>query len=231
VTFGIVAWRFRETNLARNARALQLAPLVAGWRSVAANRTFRAWAALLSCTYGGLFLFLTGSAIVLIEQRGASRLLYGAMLASVAAAYLTGTLWCRRLLSRYGMAGTVHRAVWFSLTGGLSMLALELAGVRSLWAILLPQWIYMIGHGVHQPCGQAGAVGPFPEKAGTAAALSGFLVMAVAFAAGMTLGRVLHSASWPLTSGIALFSVAVAAFGWTTVRRYGDTPHGRAARR
>jgi DHA1 family bicyclomycin/chloramphenicol resistance-like MFS transporter len=110
------------------------------------------------------------------------------------------------------------------------MAALELAGVRSLWAILIPQWLYMIGHGVHQPCGQAGSVGPFPEKAGAASALGGFLVMSVAFAAGVTLGRLLHDASWPLTMGIALWSLAIAAIGWTTVRRHGDVPAFARAR-
>jgi DHA1 family bicyclomycin/chloramphenicol resistance-like MFS transporter len=221
-TFGIVAWKFLETIPVSNPRALQPAPLFAAWRAVFAHPTFRAWAALLCCTYGGLFLFLAGSATVLIEQRGASRLFYGTLLASMALAYLTGTLLSRRLLTRHGMAGTVRRAAWFSLAGGLSMAALELAGVRSLWAILAPQWLYMIGHGVHQPCGQAGSVGPFPEKAGAASALGGFLVMAVAFAAGVTLGRLLHGASWPLTMGIALSSIAIAAVAWTTVRRHGD---------
>jgi DHA1 family bicyclomycin/chloramphenicol resistance-like MFS transporter len=229
-TFGLVAWKFHETIPARNPSALQLAPLVAAWRTVFAHSTFRAWAALLGCTYAGLFLFLAGSATVLIEQRGASRLLYGTLLASIALAYLTGTVLCRRLLTRHGMAGTVQRAVWFSLAGGLSMAALELAGVRSLWAILIPQWLYMIGHGVHQPCGQAGSVGPFPEKAGAASALGGFLVMSVAFAAGVTLGRLLHDASWPLTMGIALWSLAIAAIGWTTVRRHGDVPAFARAR-
>ena len=221
-TFGLVAWKFRETVPVRDSRALQPGSLIAGWRTVFAHPTFRAWAMLLCCTYGGLFLFLTGSATVLIEQRGTSRLLYGASLATLALAYFTGTLWCRSLLTRLGMAGAVRHAVWFSLVGGLSMIALDLAGVRSVWAILVPQWIYMIGHGVHQPCGQAGSIGPFPDRAGAAAALGGFFVMAFAFAGGLALGRLLSELSWPLTTGIALCSIAVAAIGWTTVQRHGD---------
>jgi hypothetical protein len=46
--------------------------------------------------------------------------------------------------------------------------------------------------------------------------------MAVASGAGVTLGHLLRSESWPMTTGIALFSVAVAAIGWFAVRRYGE---------
>jgi DHA1 family bicyclomycin/chloramphenicol resistance-like MFS transporter len=225
----IIAWKFRETVPARNPRATQLAPLAANWAAVLAHPTFRAWAALLCCSYGALFLFLAGSSIVLIEQRGASRVLYGAMLGSSALAYAAGTVWCRRLLLRHGMAGAVRRAVWFTLAGGLAMAALDLAGVRSVWAVLVPQWLFGIGHGVHQPCGQAGAVGPFPEKAGTAASVTGFLMMAVAFAGGLVLGRTLHGVSWPMTCGVALFSAGVAAVGWTLVQRHGEAPAVPAA--
>ena len=68
------------------------------------------------------------------------------------------------------------------------MALLSLAGVHTVWAILLPQYLFAIGHGVHQPCGQAGAVGPFPEKAGTAASLSGFTMTLAALGVGVWLG-------------------------------------------
>jgi MFS transporter, DHA1 family, multidrug resistance protein len=221
-TFGFVAWKFVETIPVRNADALRLAPLAADWRAILAHPTFRAWVGLLSCTYGGLFVFLMASSTVIIQQRGASRLIYGAMLSTIALSYITGTVWCRRLLVRYGMAGAVRRASWFSLVGGLSLIALDIAGARSIWAVLLPQVIFMIGHGVHQSCGQAGAIGPFPEKAGAASALTGFLMMSVAFAAGVALGPLMHGESWPMTAGIALFSVLVAVIAQTAIQRYGE---------
>jgi MFS transporter, DHA1 family, multidrug resistance protein len=222
------ALKFNETVPERNPRATQLAPLLHNWATVLANPAFRAWAVLLCCTYGGLFLFLAGSSVVLIEQRGTPRLVYGLLLSSNSIAYLAGTFWCRRLLARHGMRGAVRHAVWFTLAGGLSMAALDLGGVRSIWAVLVPQWLFSIGHGVHQPCGQAGAVGPFPEKAGTAASVTGFVMMAVAFGGGLMLGRTLHGVSLPMTGGIAVFSVGVALVGWTLVQRHGD-PHAAPA--
>ncbi len=49
--------------------------------------------------------------------------------------------------------------------------------VVSVWSIILPQMLFMIDHRIHQPCGQSGAVGQFPQAAGAASAVNGFLMM------------------------------------------------------
>jgi DHA1 family bicyclomycin/chloramphenicol resistance-like MFS transporter len=87
----------------------------------------------------------------------------------------------------------------------------------------------MLAHGVHQPCGQSGAVGPFPHAAGAASALSGFLMMVAAFFMGGWLGRSLASVAdgtgtvLPLTNGIWFWSVVIAGIAWTLVQRHGKS--------
>jgi DHA1 family bicyclomycin/chloramphenicol resistance-like MFS transporter len=120
------------------------------------------------------------------------------------------------------LRGAVRRGAWFSLAGGVGSAALSLAGFHTVWAILLPQYLYAIGHGIHQPCGQTGAIGPFPEKAGTAASLSGFVMTVTALAAGLWLGRHLNGTVYPLTLAIGAFSVVLALVAWTLVQRHGE---------
>jgi DHA1 family bicyclomycin/chloramphenicol resistance-like MFS transporter len=222
VTLAGIAWRFAETVPALNRDAIRPAAVVANWAEVAASPTFRAWAALGGCTYGGLFCMLAGSSFVFIDVLGVSRSAFGAILASMSVAYIGGTVLCRRLLARHGLRGAVRRAAWFSLIGGVSMAGLSLAGVHTVWALLLPQYLYAIGHGIHQPCGQAGAIGPFPEKAGTAASLSGFVMTVTALGAGIWLGRMLDGTVYPLTIGVGAFSVLLALVAWTLVQRHGE---------
>jgi DHA1 family bicyclomycin/chloramphenicol resistance-like MFS transporter len=217
----LVALRYEETVPLRNPQATRLGTLLKNWGAVLSNPTFRAWVALLCCTFGGLFFLLAGSSFVFIDVLGSSRVAYGVILATSSLAYIVGTWLCRRLLLRHGLRGAVRRGAWFSLAGGLGMAALSLAGVYSVWAIIVPQWLYAIGHGIHQPCGQAGAVGPFPEKAGTAASVSGFLMMLTASAVGLWLGRHLDGTVFPVTLGIGAFSVLLTIVAWTLVQRHG----------
>lgn len=102
----------------------------------------------------------------------------------------------------------------------------QLAGVRSPWAIALPFCLYMLGHGVHQSCGQMSAVAPFPQAAGTAAALGGFLMMLCAFGIGGWVAHRLDGTVFALTNGVWFWSVCVAAVAWTLMRRHGELRAG-----
>lgn len=223
-TLGLVLWRFEETLPIRNPSATQIRPMLRNWRTVASHPTFLSWAALSALTYGGLFVTLAGSSFVFIEVLGSSRAGYGAFLLSSSLAYTVGTFVCRRLLVSRGLRGAVAVGGALTLAGGTSMALLSLAGVHSVWAIAVPQWLYAMGHGIHQPCGQAGAVGPFPEKAGTAASLSGFGMSVSAFLVGLWLGKHFNGTVYPMTLSIGVFSVGVALVAWTLVQRHGE-PH------
>lgn len=221
-TLAVVALHFEESVPRRNPLATRPAPLLAAWRQILAHPTFRAWALLSMATYGGLFVILAASSFVYIDVLGLSKVGYGAMLAVNSLSYLLGTLLCRRLLASRGLARTVRVGGMLTLAGGVSMVGLALAGLHTPWAVALPQALYAAGHGIHQPCGQAGAIGPFPEKAGTAASLSGFLMMVVAFGVGLWVGRSLDGTVMPLAIGVGTASVVVATLAWTLVQRHGE---------
>jgi DHA1 family bicyclomycin/chloramphenicol resistance-like MFS transporter len=222
LALALVLLRFEETLPARNPSATQIVPMLRNWRSVASHPTFLAWAALSALTYGGLFVTLAGSSFVFIEALGISRAGYGAFLLSSSLAYTAGTFLCRRLLLSRGLRGAVAVGGALTLAGGVSMAGLSLIGVHSVWAIAVPQWLFALGHGIHQPCGQAGAVGPFPEKAGTAASLSGFGMSVSAFLVSLWLGHALDGTVYPMTLGVGAFSIGVALVAWTLVQRHGD---------
>jgi DHA1 family bicyclomycin/chloramphenicol resistance-like MFS transporter len=210
-----------ETIRRRDPKATHLRPLLARTREVLGHRTFIAWAGLSAASYGGLFTVLAASSFVYIDRLGLSATAYGLTMASGAFAYLLGTLVCRRWLVRHGMAGTVRRGSAFTLAGGAGALILAQAGPETLWALLLPQWLFVFGHGIHQPCGHTGAVGPFPHAAGVAAALIGFAIALVAFGVGVWLGIAIDGTARPMVHGLAFWALVTVALVWTVVQRDG----------
>jgi DHA1 family bicyclomycin/chloramphenicol resistance-like MFS transporter len=226
-TLAYVGWRYEESLVQCNRDATRPGPLWRNWVTVAKNPSFRAWTTLLSLAYGGLFVILAASSFVYIEVLGVSKLGYGLLMAGNSLSYIAGTWLCRRWLASVGLRAAVRRGAWFSLCGGLGMAAASIAGWHTVWALFLPQCLFMVGHGVHQPCGQAGAVGPFPEKAGTAAALSGFVMMLSAFCVGLWLGQRLDGTVYPLSFGVMAFGIGLATVAWTLVQRDGDPAPAR----
>ncbi len=222
LALGLVALRFEESLSRPNPLALRPAALLRTWSQILRHPTFLAFSALSAASYGGLFTFLATSSFVLINLIGLSKTQYGMVFFFMCLAYVAGTFLCRRLLTRFGVQNSVGIAAGLSLISGLLMAGLTWAGVNNLWGIVLPYALFMLAHGVHQPCGQSGAIGPFPQAAGTASALNGFLMTLVAFVMGTWLGTHMDGTVRPLTYGIALWTVLIALTAWTLVRRHGS---------
>ena len=166
------------------------------------SRSFWAWTSVATTTYGGLFCFLLLSPAIYIDYLGLSPMAYGWVPASGSLMYFLGTSGCRALLARHTPMRVVQLGSLLSLGGALIQLASVFWTPHSLWFLLVGHWIFTLGHGIHQPCGQAGAVGDFPHLAGRAVAWSGFVMMAVAFLVGQTVMRFMDSSNthgaWPL---------------------------------
>jgi DHA1 family bicyclomycin/chloramphenicol resistance-like MFS transporter len=217
----LVATRLPETLRARNPQATQLGPLAANWRAMLAHPVFRAWTLLIACTYGGLFTILAASPFVYIDVLGLTSPAFGLTLAWGAGVYLVGTFVGRRWIVHHGMVGAVARGALFTLIGGALALAAAWVDHGALWWLLAAHGCYSFGHGMHQPSGQAGAVGPFPHAAGSASALAGFALALVAFGIGLVLGVALDGTVRPLAFGLAFWAAATALVAWTLVRRHG----------
>jgi DHA1 family bicyclomycin/chloramphenicol resistance-like MFS transporter len=226
-----IAFRLPETIRRRDRQATRLKPLAAQIGRTLAHPGFRAWALLVCATYGGLFVFLAASGVALIGVLGLSPRSAGLVMSTMSLCYIGGTLFCRRWLPRHGLAGTVLRGSRFTAVALVGLLIVAWAEPRSVLALMLPCWAYGAGHGVHQPCGQAGAVGPFPHAAGLASAVAGCVLALGAFGIGLWLGQVLDGRSVrPLALGMAAGAAATLLVAWTLVRRHGDPlPHARAA--
>ena len=228
-TLALIALRFVETVPRKNSLALHPATLLGTWKQIIVHPTFLTFSALTAASYGALFTFLVSSSFVFIQLLGLSKTQYGLVMFAMSFCYIGGTFLCRRLLPRFGVRKTVGLAAVLSLAGGTTLGVLPLLGVTNVWSIMLPFLVFMVGHGVHQPCGQSGAVNPFPQSAGAASALNGFLMMVVAFAMGGWLARQGAASVQPLTSGVWFWSACIALTAWTAVQRHGDPREARTA--
>lgn len=229
VCLGLITTRFQESIQNKNPKALQPRELWRTWRHILGHPTFWAFSALATASYAGLFTFLASSSFVFIQVLGYGKTQYGLVMFSMSLSYIVGTFWCRRMLPRWGVQRAVAWAGGLTLTGGTLMGLLAWLGHThdwyGGWAIMLPFYLFMLGHGVHQPCGQSGATGPFPQAAGAASAWNGFLMMIAAFGMGAWLGQHMDGTVLPLAMGVWFWSVGISLVAWTLVQKYGHSQH------
>ncbi len=221
-TLAVIALRMQETAPRADPEALKPARMARNWWAIVRNPAFLAFCALSAASYGGLFTFLAASSFVFIKVLGLTKTQYGLVMFSISVVYVLSTILCRRLLPRFGLRRTVAIAGGLTLSGGTLMGLLAHAGVQSVWAIAAPFSLFMMAHGVHQPCSQSGAVGPFPHAAGTASAINGFIMMVAAFGMGGWLGAHMDGTVFPMVNGIWFWSVLISLTAWTLVQKHGE---------
>ena len=216
-----IAWKYQESAPNTNSAVPPFQELAMTWWNILKHPTFIAFATLTLGSYGGLFVFLVTSSFVFIGVVGLSKLEYGLVMFSMSFIYMLGTFLCRWLLVRYGVARSVAMGGVLSLTGGILLNVSAWMEWHSVIALVGPFYIFILGHGIHQPCGQSGSVGPFPQAAGAASALGGFLMMLVAFLMGLWLGYQSDGAVHGMAWGIGFWSVVTSLTAWTLVQRIG----------
>ena len=129
--------------------------------------------------------------------------LFGLVFAAATLGYGAGTLLAARLVVRIGIDRTIVCGGFALAAGGLAMVAAVAMGATSPVALALPMALYLCGLGLAMPQSMAGALMPFPERAGAASSLLGFLQQVAASAIGIVVGQMLGQSALPLALVIA----------------------------
>ncbi|MES2114491.1 MAG: Bcr/CflA family efflux MFS transporter [Pseudomonadota bacterium] len=220
--FGALAWLAVYRGLAEtrvHAADADADADAASYRAILRHPQFLASSLLAGISFSGAMCFLLLSPFVFIRDFGMSRVAYGAVPAACTLAFLVGTVICRRCLRRHPVPRVVRIGALLSVAGGAGQFLLAQAGVHTPWALLAPQCVFMLGHGFHQPCGQGGAVEPFANQAGRAAAASGCIITAVAFVVGQLVSHSQLGASATLVLAMSCISTALGLLAFLGMER------------
>ncbi|MEI8146985.1 MAG: multidrug effflux MFS transporter, partial [Alphaproteobacteria bacterium] len=180
ITMVIVVARLPETVLERSTAPISPLGIIRTYGTILKNRAFVAYTTMFAATYGGLFSFISGSSFVLQDLYGLSPDAYGAAFGFTVIGFISGTLIGTRLVQRRGLNAALRLGVLLLLTASATMILGVALAIPSAFAVLVPMAIYTGGVGLMMPNSMAGALTPFPDRAGAASSLVGFLQMSFA---------------------------------------------------
>jgi DHA1 family bicyclomycin/chloramphenicol resistance-like MFS transporter len=223
-----VVWRFLPETLARRApEPLTVMGTLRTYRGFIRHRAFVAHLGVVAFSFAGLFAWISGSPFVLQDLYGLSP--FGFSLAFVvgSAGFMLGTLLAAQLVTRIGLDRTLGLGTLALGAGGLALVASLALGVTQVAALVLPMSLYLCGLGLALPQAMAGALTPFPDRAGAASSLIGFVQQTSAAMVGAVVGHTLAQSPWPMALPIAAMG-CLALLTWTASRRV-RTHEGKAA--
>lgn len=201
-----------ETNKHRHDGPISVGSILGSFAIVLRNRAFVSYLLLQAFSYNGLFAFISGSSYVLQNVYGLTAIQFGFTFAICSMCFVTGTSIGVRLVRKRGLDGMISLGVTFLLIGGLGQTIDYLLFPEYFFALTIPQMCFFLGMGFMLPQTMAAAMTPFPERAGAASSLMGFVQMASASIVSALMAAAFAGAAWPLVivmagSGVGAFAV------------------------
>jgi len=211
VGIGLVGavWALLPETLKRHTdEPFSLGAMLASYGIVGRSGYFLAHMGLSALSFAGLFAWISASAFVLQNLYHLSAFAFGVAFAVGSFGYLVGTAIAARTVMRIGVARTLGYGSATLAVGGVGMVAALLFGLSSAFALVLPMAVYLAGMGMVLPQSAAGALTPFPERAGAASSLLGFVQQSAAAVCGAVVGALIGLSAWPMALGVASAGLA-----------------------
>src|SRR5436190_3472754 len=206
-----------ETLRHRAPERVSVGSTLRTYRRFLADTGFVIHLGIATCCLCGLFAWISSAAFVLQDIYGLSALAFGVAFAVGSSGYMVGTTIAARFVMRWGGGRTMGFGTAAMALGGLLMvllLAFTSYGGFGLFAAL---GLYMLGMGMTLAQAQAGALLPFPDRAGAASSLLGFTTQTLSAMVGAILGHTLGSTAWPLAIAMMLVG-GLSLLLWTLSR-------------
>ncbi len=171
-----ICWRdFGET---RPAQTGHTETMLSGAGALLRSGVFRANALCMAFTTGAFYTFLAGAPYVAQVGFGLSPSRLGFVIATTTCGFMFGSFLSGRYSARAGLIPTLLAGRLVACLGLTVGLVLELTGLGGLGTFIAATLCVGTGNGLSVPSASAGAMSIRPELSGTAAGLSGALVVA-----------------------------------------------------
>ena len=210
--FGAFAFMAILLGLAETRRARRRsAPVLGNFRHILSNRNFRAYAVCASFSYAGLFAYFAGAPVGFIQYLGLAPEQYGIAMAAPMIAYIATQIAVARIVHGLGLDRLIRVGAWLAVAAGAGLTIPVLAGFVNVYTLTAPIVLLLVSLAFVIPGTTAGAVSPFPQMAGAASSLLGFVQFMAAAVATAAVGVLDDGTPVPMTGAICFCAVGALA--------------------
>ncbi|MGL5446663.1 MAG: multidrug effflux MFS transporter [Rhabdaerophilum sp.] len=200
--------RLPETLRAPLTTPFSLREIARGYRELIEDPRFMPFALLSAATYAGLFAFISGSSFVIQGHFGLSPTGFALAFGLMVLGYILGTILAQRTVALSGSLRAIEIGAWLQAAAGIVMLGFSIVLPKALLGLCIPMAFYVMGVGFTLPQSAAGALMPFPERAGSVSSLLGIIQMSFAAMVGAGVGTAIMLSPIALTGTTALMGLA-----------------------
>ena len=206
VCLALVWFHLDETRPPELAAGHGLARYFQSFAVLSRSRSFMYLAAANTAIYAAMFAWIAGAMFVLIEGMGLAADAAGVYYAISIIGFIFGSAIGGKLQTRFTPLQVIGGGVLFFLAASLA--GWSVSDIREPLALIVPGFAMMVGIGLIVPPATASGIAPFPEMAGAASALIGFIQMATSSVSVLAVGLIFDGTAGPMMILITVLGAA-----------------------
>jgi DHA1 family bicyclomycin/chloramphenicol resistance-like MFS transporter len=199
---------FEESLPKKDPDALKLNKLLSNFNEIITERNFLTFLLIGVGSYAGLYGVITGIAPVMTGLLRQQANVFGYQFAAIMIGHFISAAIAGKLVHILGIKKLLFIGTLISMIGGLLLIGASLLGIITIYSILIPSTIFLLGFALTIPGMTAGALSNFQHMAGRATSLLGFIQHGAGAFVSITLGYIADgSTSMPMAIAIAVASL------------------------
>ncbi len=205
--FILVYYILEETNKNLNPKATNPINLLKCYKNMLTNRVYMGYTLSVTFAWCAYISFISSSSFVFQDIIGVTPVTYGVIFALVALGYVLGTVLVRKFSNKFHLNTLIFVATLLCFVGSAILFLFALFKVISIFVILFPVIIIMIGIGIIFPLTQVGVMDVFPKMLGIASGLFFFIEIMTGVFAGYLAGSFKSQSQLPMASVMFISSI------------------------
>jgi len=181
--------------------------MLATFLHLLSSRVFCGYAFCVSFVSVIFFAFISAAPEIMVSGLKRPPTEYGYYFVMIPLGFMAGSYLARRHGVRLGPHKMITYGVWVTITGISVALLLQIAGYQHPLFLFTPIAFAVFGNGISLPNAQASAINEFPQYAGSASGLTGFLQMGCSAGAAQLVASIYDGTALPLL--LLMFAAAV----------------------
>lgn len=198
--------------------------MVANFALLVRSRSFLSYGTCVFLVMGALMAFLTSTSSIALIFLKKTPYEFAIAFSGVMIGYMVASFVAGRIVGRLGLERLIGIGSIIGAASGIAMLALALAGVNTLWAIMVPMLGIVVSLAFVVPSATAGAISPFGHMAGSAMANFGFIQTCISAMAASIVGLLFDGTQMPMVITISILCVGLFFAYFFLVRPLGKVP-------
>lgn len=202
--------------------------LLGSFYSLMYSPAFRGYSLCVAFVSVVFFSFIAGAPEIMVSAFERPPTEYGYYFIMVTSGFILGNEVARRFGKKFGVNRMIKVGVSVSIIGILIAIGSQFSGIKHPLILFAPIALTIFGNGVTLPNAQASAINEFPQLAGTASGLTGFLQMAFSALFAQLVSILFNGTAYPLLF-IMLFASLASLYFFTTSMRLAAGAKPKAA--